>query len=112
MLPLALRDQNNPESIPRAAELRKHMTPEERIVWDELRGNRLGTHFRRQQPLAPYIVDFYCHRKRLVVELDGSPHRDRQGYDRARDAYLAKYGIPFILPAYVRGFFRSLLAVA
>ncbi|MGH7813393.1 MAG: DUF559 domain-containing protein [Candidatus Binataceae bacterium] len=36
---------------------------------------------------------FYCHRERLVVELVGGPHRDRQGYGRARDAYLAKYGI-------------------
>ncbi|HUO04234.1 MAG TPA: DUF559 domain-containing protein [Candidatus Binataceae bacterium] len=93
MLLLTLREQNNPELIRRAAELRKNMTPEERVMWDELRGNRMGAYFRRQQLIAPYIVDFYCHRERLVVELDGSPHRRQQGYDRARDAYLAKYGI-------------------
>jgi very-short-patch-repair endonuclease len=46
----------NPELLRRAAELRQHMTPEERMVWQELRGNRLGVHFRRQQPLAPYIA--------------------------------------------------------
>lgn len=93
MLPLTLREQNNPELIRRAAELRKSMTPDERILWQELRGNRLGAHFRRRQLLTPYIVDFYCHRARIVVELDGSPHRRQQGYDRARDAYLAKFRI-------------------
>jgi hypothetical protein len=69
------------------------MTPEERIVWEQLRANRLGVHFRRQQPLAPCIVDFYCHQARLVVEIDGSPHRQQQGYDQLRDSYLARCGI-------------------
>jgi very-short-patch-repair endonuclease len=69
------------------------MTLEERIVWMELRGSRLGAHFRRQQPLAPYIVDFYCHRARLLVEIDGSPHREQHGYDAARDEYLGRLGI-------------------
>jgi very-short-patch-repair endonuclease len=93
MLPLMLHEQVNPELRRRARELRQHMTPEERIVWQELRGNRLGVHFRRQQPLAPYIVDFYCHQARLVVEIDGSPHRQQQGYDQVRDSYLARFGI-------------------
>ncbi len=80
----------------RATELRKHMTPEESIIWQELRGNRLGAHFRRQQTLAPYIVDFYCHAARLVVEVDGSPHREQQGYDRVRDDYFRRHGIRVI----------------
>ena len=90
---LELLTQVNPELLRHAAELRKQMTPEEQIVWQELRGNRLGIHLRRQHPLAPYIVDFYCHQARLVVEIDGSPHRQQQGYDRLRDAYLARFGI-------------------
>jgi len=69
------------------------MTPEERIIWQELRGNRLVSHFRRQQVIAPYIVDFYCHAARLVVEIDGSPHRAQQGYDRIRDDHFARRGI-------------------
>jgi very-short-patch-repair endonuclease len=93
---LTLREQRNPELMRRATELRKRMTPEERIIWQELRGNRLGAHFRRQQTLAPYIVDFYCHAARLVVEVDGSPHREQQGYDRMRDDYLRRYGIRII----------------
>jgi very-short-patch-repair endonuclease len=69
------------------------MTPEERVIWQELRGNRLGAHFRRQQVLAPYILDFYCHAARLVVEIDGSPHRRQQGYDGVRDEYFRRRGI-------------------
>jgi len=93
MPPLTLREQRNPELMRRAMELRQHMTPEERIIWQELRGNRLGAHFRRQQVLAPYIVDFYCHAARLAVEIDGSPHREQQGYDRMRDDYFRRLGI-------------------
>ena len=93
---LTLREQRNPELMRRATELRKRMTPEECIIWQELRGNRLGTHFRRQQTLAPYIVDFYCHAARLVVEVDGSPHREQQGYDRVRDDYFRRHGIRVI----------------
>jgi very-short-patch-repair endonuclease len=43
--------------------------------------------------LAPYIVDFYCHAARLVVEIDGSPHRQQQGYDKMRDEYFRRCGI-------------------
>ena len=43
--------------------------------------------------LAPYIVDFYYHAARLVVEIDGSPHREQQGYDRMRDEYFRRLGI-------------------
>ena len=43
--------------------------------------------------LAPYIVDFYCHAARLVVEIDGSPHREQQGYDAMRDDYFRRLGI-------------------
>ena len=90
---LTLREQRNPELTPRALELRGRMTPEEHVIWQELRGNRLGAHFRRQQVLAPYIVDFYCHAARLVVEIDGSPHREQQGYDKMRDDYFRRCGI-------------------
>jgi very-short-patch-repair endonuclease len=93
MVPLTQSEQRNPELTRRAMELRQQMTPEERVIWNELRGNRLGAHFRRQQPLAPYIVGFYCHAAHLVVEIDGSPHREQQGYDRMRDDYLMRRGI-------------------
>ena len=82
-----------PELIRRAHELRKQQTPEENILWQELRGNRLGIHFRRQQPIGGYIADFYCHSAALVVEVDGSPHQRQAGYDRLRDQTFATLGI-------------------
>ena len=50
------------------------MTPAEKILWQELRANKLGVHFRRQQAIAGFIVDFYCHKAGLVVEVDGDIH--------------------------------------
>ena len=62
------------EKLERARELRRDMTPAEKILWQELRGNKLGVHFRRQQVIAGFIVDFYYHKAGLVIELDGSIH--------------------------------------
>jgi len=62
------------EKLQRAKELRREMTPAEKILWEELRANKLGVHFRRQQVIAGFIVDFYCHRAGLVVEVDGDIH--------------------------------------
>jgi len=79
----------------RARGLRKAMTRQEVKLWLRLRELRaLGHHFRRQSPLAPYIVDFECRRSRLVVEIDGhqhgyDQHRER---DQARDMALAARG--------------------
>ncbi len=88
------------------------MTPEELIIWRELRSNQLGAHFRRQQVLAPYIVDFYCHAARLVLEIDGSPHRQQQGYDAMRDVYFRRHGMIVLRlsNASVRNDFASVIA--
>jgi very-short-patch-repair endonuclease len=59
----------------RSRELRRSMTPAETILWRELRGNKLGVRFRRQQVIAGFIVDFYCHQAGLVIELDGGVHQ-------------------------------------
>jgi very-short-patch-repair endonuclease len=59
------------EKLQRAKELRREMTPAEKLLWNELRANKLGVHFRRQQVIAGFIVDFYCHKVGLVVEVDG-----------------------------------------
>ena len=50
------------------------MTPAEKILWEELRANKPGVHFRRQQIIAGFIVDFYCHKAALVIEVDGDIH--------------------------------------
>ncbi len=62
-----------------AKELRATATDAERILWSLLRTRQLGgLRFRRQQPIGPYIVDFFCPERRLVIEVDGDQH----GYDR------------------------------
>ncbi|MGE5250632.1 MAG: endonuclease domain-containing protein [Bacteroidota bacterium] len=81
--------------LERARELRRHMTAAERLIWQELRGNRLGTHFRRQQIIGGFIVDFYCHQAELVIELDGGIHqsREQREYDTQRDEVFREMGL-------------------
>ena len=80
--------------VERAKELRRNQTPEEKILWQALRRNQLeGRHFRRQQVIDGFIVDFYCHSVGLVVELDGGIHDQQSDYDRERDEVLARRGI-------------------
>ena len=79
--------------IQRAHELRSELTPEEQILWRHLRTNRLGGfHFRRQQIIGGYIVDFYCHSASLIVELDGDIHIQQTEYDTERDKELNARG--------------------
>ena len=83
------------EKLQRAKELRRDMTPAEKILWQGLRGNKLGVHFRRQQVIAGFIVDFYCHKADLVIELDGGVHEgDKQKEsDAERDKALGEMGL-------------------
>ncbi len=78
----------------RTRELRREMTPAERLLWARLRANRLqGFHFRRQQIIEPYIVDFYCHQAGLIIEVDGDVHAVQQEYDRLREQQLQAHGL-------------------
>jgi very-short-patch-repair endonuclease len=70
--------------------MRKHPTPSEARLWNALRLRRTGVRWRRQHVLAPYIVDFFCHAHRLVVEVDGGVHRSQQFADARRDAELVR----------------------
>jgi len=54
-----------------AKELRNKMTPAELFLWEALRKNKLGVRFKPQHPLDRYIADFYCHKVKLVIEVDG-----------------------------------------
>ena len=76
--------------IKRARQLRRKETPSEAMLWQALRGrNVLGTKWRRQQPIGPFVVDFFCAELRLVLEIDGGPiHRSRDVADRARQRAL------------------------
>ena len=63
-------------SFKKAKELRENMTLAEIKLWEVLKGNNLGVKFRREHPVLIYIVDFYCHKKKLVIEVDGEYHND------------------------------------
>ena len=79
-------------TLDRARELRRGATDAERKLWHHLRSGQLGgLKFRRQHPIPPYIVDFYCDASRLVVELDGSQHTPE--VDRVRTRFLESKGL-------------------
>lgn len=81
--------------IQRARQLRAFMTPWERKLWTHLRGHRFhGFQFKRQVPIGPYIVDFSCHARKLIIELDGGHHQlpDVKRYDSQRDEFLRTEG--------------------
>jgi len=78
----------------RARQLRRRMTEAEETVWQAVRANRLhGLHFRRQQIVDGFIVDFYCHAAGLVVDVDGPIHERQTEADRERDAILMGRGL-------------------
>jgi len=78
-----------------ASAFRKSPTSAERWLWELLRGKQLTYRFRRQYVVAGYIVDFYCPKLKLAVEIDGRFHHSRAGKFRAnvRDEVLLSYGI-------------------
>jgi very-short-patch-repair endonuclease len=70
-----MREKPRPLSTVRARDLRKSSTKAERALWSRLRDRQFyGYKFRRQQPVGPYIVDFFCLEQKLVVEVDGGQH--------------------------------------
>ena len=84
------------EKLQRAKELRRDMTPAEKILWQEMRANKLGVHFRRQQVIAGFIVDFYCHKAALVIEVDGDIHDLQQEEDARREKVLRDMGLRIV----------------
>jgi len=83
----------------RARYLRKNATDCERILWRHLRNRKFAAHkFRRQHPIDPYILDFYCPGLKLAIELDGSGHSYRlpEKRDNARAEFLEGRGISVI----------------
>lgn len=77
----------------RARELRLNPTNAERIVWKKILSNdkMLGFRFLRQKPIDGFIVDFYCAKLKLVIEIDGSSHDEKENYDFERECILKKY---------------------
>ena len=84
--------QATPKMQHRAAELRHNLTPAEQKLWSALRNEQLGFNFRRQYAIGPFIADFCCIKKKLIIELDGSQHLEQELYDRQRTEDLQARG--------------------
>ncbi|MBL8089927.1 MAG: DUF559 domain-containing protein [Anaerolineales bacterium] len=84
------------EKLHRAKELRREMTPAEKLLWQEVRANKLGVRFRRQQIIQGFIVDFYCHKVALVIEVDGDIHDLQQDEDERREKVLRELGLEIL----------------
>ena len=89
----------NKNLIPKAKKLRKNMTPQEKHLWYDFLSKYPKTfRFQRQKTINNYIVDFYCHKAKLVIELDGSQHFTDEGiiYDKERTKILQTYGLTIV----------------
>ena len=82
--------------LERAKELRREITPAEKLLWQEVRANKLGVRFRRQQVIQGFIVDFYCHKAGLVVEVDGDVHDLQKEEDERREKVLSAMGLRIV----------------
>ena len=85
----------SPQLRANARALRRNSTDAERILWSQLRANRLnGTSFRRQAPIETYVADFVCHAAKLVIEIDGGQHFSDEGEraDARRSAVIEAKG--------------------
>lgn len=78
----------------RRRELRQRSTKEEKILWSEIRDNKLGYKFKRQHSIGGYILDFYCSGYKLIIEIDGASHNrfENKEYDKVRDEYFEELG--------------------
>lgn len=82
-----------------ASVLRKNTTMAEKVLWKKLKDRNLfHVKFRRQHPIERYIVDFYCHELKLVIEVDGEihGHREHCEYDMSRQSALENLGLTVI----------------
>jgi len=86
-----------PATFQKARQLRNKMTSAEKLLWDKLKGKQIaGVKFRRQHPINKYIVDFYCHAAKMVIELDGKIHLKSKEHDKERTEKLKELNIKII----------------
>ena len=82
-------------SVFQARRLRRSMSQPEAVIWNLLRKKPNGLKFRRQHPLGPFVLDFYCHQALIAIEIDGFGHQlgNNPKRDLARDEWLAHRGV-------------------
>ena len=87
----------NPKLKARAIELRNNSTLSEVLLWNQLKARKMkGYQFMRQKPIGNYIVDFFCSKLKLVIEIDGESHIDKVEYDKKRQQELEATGLSFL----------------
>lgn len=88
----------SPLLFERAKELRNYVTTAEMLLWGYLRTKPDGFKFRRQHPLGIFVADFYCHRLKLVIEVDGSIHKRKEvaEHDRYRQRLIEEDGMKVV----------------
>ena len=81
--------------LERRRELRNKSTPEEILLWMQLKDSKVGFKWRRQHSIGGYIVDFYCPSKKLVIEIDGPQHfkKENKEYDKVRTEFFERLNI-------------------
>ena len=81
-----------------AKRLRNNLTSSERKLWEHLSNSQLGVRFKAQHPVSNYIVDFYCHKAKLIIEIDGDSHfsDDSSSKDAERTNEIEKLGLKVI----------------
>ena len=81
-----------------AKQLRKNMTDAEKVLWMHLKRGINGNKFRRQHPMGLYIVDFYCHKIKLIIEVDGFVHNNEEvkAADETREKELQNWGYTIV----------------
>ncbi len=92
------RHRIHPIILARAREMRQPQTPAEATLWRHLRNRNLKYKFRRQHPIYRFIIDFYCAEAKLLIEIDGDSHlqKEQMEYDQARTEYLEDFGYQVI----------------
>ena len=90
-----MHDGATPRVFKNAAKLRSNMTEPEIKLWEYLKTKPLGYKFRRQHPISGYVLDFYCHKLKLSIEIDGGYHQNKEQKDKdaERTEYLNSVGI-------------------
>ena len=77
--------------------LRNSVPKAESILWAQLKNKRLyGYKFRRQYSAGPYVIDFYCPKLKLAIEIDGPSHIGQEAYDQERQIFIEQFGIKFL----------------
>ncbi|MDQ2863458.1 MAG: endonuclease domain-containing protein [Bacteroidota bacterium] len=90
--------ESSPVIFANAKKLRNEPTPSETIFWNLLKEHFAGIRFKRQHPISQYIADFYCHKLKLVIEIDGSIHETEiaKANDKLRDEFMQSLGLKIL----------------